>query len=57
MRYAIDSTKLRLELGWRPTFSDFMSGLAATIEWYRANDEWWRPQKAKTEAAYARLGQ
>jgi dTDP-glucose 4,6-dehydratase len=57
LRYAIDSTKLRLELGWRPIFSDFKSGLAATIEWYQANEAWWRPQKAKTEASYARQGQ
>jgi dTDP-glucose 4,6-dehydratase len=57
LRYAIDSTKLKLELGWRPIFSDFTSGLAATIDWYQANEAWWRPQKAKTEANYARQGQ
>jgi dTDP-glucose 4,6-dehydratase len=57
LRYAIDSTKLKLELGWRPIFSDFTSGLAATIEWYQANEAWWRPQKAKTEVNYARQGQ
>jgi dTDP-glucose 4,6-dehydratase len=57
LRYAIDSTKLKLELGWRPIFSDFRSGLSATIEWYQANEAWWRPQKAKTEANYARQGQ
>ena len=32
LRYAIDSTKIRMELGWRPTFSDFEAGLAATID-------------------------
>jgi dTDP-glucose 4,6-dehydratase len=56
-RYAIDSTKIRMELGWQPIFSDFQAGLAATIAWYQANDAWWRPQKAQTEAAYARQGQ
>ena len=47
LRYAIDSTKLRLELGWRPIFSDFTAGLAATIEWYQANEAWWRPQRRR----------
>jgi dTDP-glucose 4,6-dehydratase len=57
LRYAIDSTKLRLELGWRPIFSDFRAGLAATIEWYQANEAWWRPQKTETEVGYAKQGQ
>jgi dTDP-glucose 4,6-dehydratase len=57
LRYAIDSTKLRTELDWRPRFSDFAAGLADTIAWYRDNEAWWRPQKAPTETAYARQGQ
>ncbi|QOK23588.1 dTDP-glucose 4,6-dehydratase [Janibacter indicus] len=53
-RYAIDWSRLRDELGWQPRYRDFRSGLAATIEWYRAHEEWWRPQKSATEARYAR---
>lgn len=56
-RYAIDWTRLREELGWRPRYRDFRAGLAATIEWYQQNEAWWRPMKAATEARYARTGQ
>jgi dTDP-glucose 4,6-dehydratase len=56
LRYAIDSAKLRTELGWEPRYSSFRDGLAATIEWYQANEAWWRPQKDATEAKYAQLG-
>lgn len=56
MRYAIDATRLREELGWTPRYGSFRDGLAATIEWYRANEGWWRPQKDATEAKYAQLG-
>ena len=52
MRYAIDSTKLREELGWAPQFTNFESGLKDTIDWYTQNESWWKPQKAETEAKY-----
>ena len=57
LRYAIESGKLRSELGWSPQFQDFWSGLADTIEWYRDHEDWWRPHKEATEAAYAAKGQ
>lgn len=57
LRYAIDPTKLRDELGWRPRYRDFEHGLAATIQWYREHEQWWAPAKEATEAFYARLGQ
>ena len=56
LRYAIDSSRLRTELGWEPRFSHFRDGLADTIAWYGANEAWWRPQKDATEAKYAQLG-
>jgi len=52
MRYAIDSTKLRNELGWAPQFTDFEAGLKDTIDWYVGNEAWWKPQKAETEEKY-----
>jgi dTDP-glucose 4,6-dehydratase len=57
LRYAIDSGKLRSELGWLPRYADFEAGLAQTIEWYRAHDAWWRPNKDAIEAAYSAKGQ
>ncbi|WP_404349583.1 dTDP-glucose 4,6-dehydratase [Phycicoccus jejuensis] len=57
LRYAIDADRLRRELGWSPRYESFRDGLAATIDWYRENEAWWRPQKEATEARYARTQQ
>jgi dTDP-glucose 4,6-dehydratase len=56
LRYAIDSTKIRNELGWQPKYADFTEGLKDTIDWYKNNEAWWRPQKEATEAKYKELG-
>lgn len=60
MRYAMDSSKLRAELGWMPQFTDnegMKRGLQQTIDWYKENEDWWQAEKAKVEAAYAEKGQ
>ncbi|MDF3856303.1 dTDP-glucose 4,6-dehydratase [Paracoccus sp. P2] len=41
-RYAIDPTRIRTELGWRPSVT-VEEGLRRTVEWYLQNEEWWRP--------------
>jgi dTDP-glucose 4,6-dehydratase len=56
LRYAIDSSKLRNDLGWTPKYTDFKAGLTNTIEWYEANESWWKPEKVETEKKYKELG-
>ncbi|CAA0117649.1 dTDP-glucose 4,6-dehydratase [Mycolicibacterium vanbaalenii] len=56
LRYAIDPSALRDELGWRPVHLDFESGLRDTIEWYRENRSWWGPMKDLAEAKYEERG-
>ena len=53
-RYAIDSTKLREELGWHPKHTDFISGIQETIDWYRTNKNWWATDKNAVEDTYAK---
>ena len=57
LRYAIDASTLRSELGWTPAFTDLRAGLADTIHWYTDNEPWWRPRKDAIEARYAARGQ
>jgi dTDP-glucose 4,6-dehydratase len=44
-KYAMDWTKIHDELGWSPQH-EFDEWLGKTIEWYKANEPWWRPLKA-----------
>ena len=54
-RYAIDPSKAERELGWKPS-QTFETGLARTVDWYLANEGWWRPIR-QCKYAGERLGQ
>lgn len=51
-RYAIDCSKARRELGWAPTRSAWPAALAATVQWYKDNETWWRHVKSGEYRAY-----
>jgi len=53
-RYAIDASRIRNELGWRPSV-DLEEGLERTVRWYLDNEDWWRPLLARPGVAQ-RLG-
>lgn len=53
-RYAIDPTRIREELGWRPSVT-VEEGLRRTVAWYLANESWWRPLQSRSGVG-ARLG-
>ncbi len=54
LRYAIDPARIRRELGWRPSVT-LDEGLRRTVDWYLANESWWRPLR-KREGVGRRLG-
>lgn len=53
-RYAIDPTKIEMELGWRAE-KTFDTGITATVDWYLNNDWWWRPLRENVYSG-TRLG-
>lgn len=54
LRYAIDPTRMRQELGWRPSVT-LEEGLRRTVRWYLENEAWWRPLLAR-QGVGERLG-
>ena len=54
LRYAIDPARIRAELGWRPSVT-LEQGLRRTVEWYLANEAWWKPLQAR-QGVGQRLG-
>ena len=55
-RYAVDWGKIKRELGWKPLYG-FDEWLVRTVDWYKKNEQWWRPLKRQAEALYEKTGQ
>jgi dTDP-glucose 4,6-dehydratase len=53
LRYSIDASKIRDELGWKPTRSAWPAALERTIRWYRENEGWWRRVRSGAYRAFA----
>jgi dTDP-glucose 4,6-dehydratase len=51
-RYSVDDSRLRA-MGYAPQHS-FDEGLAETVEWYRTNEDWWRPLKERAAITVTR---
>ncbi len=54
MRYAIDASRIRTELGWEPSVT-LKEGLARTVDWYLENEDWWRALQSR-DGVGQRLG-
>ena len=55
LRYAIDATKLKSELGWSQQ-ENFETGLEKTVRWYLARSDWWQPLLERGSAHRRGLG-
>lgn len=51
LRYAVDWSKIHQELDWSPLVT-IEEGLEATIDWYQANQDWWRKLKSQNRAYF-----
>ncbi len=55
-RYAVDWSKIEKELGWKPLYG-FDEWLEKTVDWYKANEWWWKSLKEEAEKLYKKTGQ
>ncbi len=55
-RYAVDWSKIKHDLDWEPEHT-FKEWLHQTVDWYQANEAWWRPLKKEAEETYKKTGQ
>lgn len=53
-RYAVDWGRIKKELGWKPKYS-FDEALEMTVNWYKENEDWWKPLKKKSERLYSNV--
>ena len=51
-RYAIDASKIKRELGWKPQYSNFDKALEETVLWFKENERWWKRVKNKEYLNY-----
>ncbi len=56
VKYAVDWQKINRELGWEPQ-ADFNTWLKTTIDWYKANTQWWKNQAEEAEQFYSTKGE
>ena len=52
VRYSVDWSRIKKELGWEPQYS-FDEALEKTVNWYKENEDWWKPLKKKAEKFYS----
>ena len=50
-RYAVDATKIKEELGWRPKYN-FDEALRITVKWYQEHADWWKKLKDRDFEKY-----